>query len=400
MRVLLLLCAVLTTALSQEFPGCEPRPEVYWALNVDMSGSKLAKLKWAEQQALQQQILNGLIARYPRQITPYLELIRIARENQPERIPALQARYREQALARPDDAFALVIAAEALLDTTTPESIRLGEAARAKAPQFFYPALFLAKVYSEGLRADKEKFAQNLRAYFAMCPASSDPSALRLLPKLADAALPAKVAAAIRTRMASETDSNRLMTYATLWALEFRSTPPSRHDSLRKQVSEDLKHLESLNAHPDEGYFQLLLSGYKQSGISQEALTAFEDRILRDAPHSVPTYSISRERWSKANKEPESQTDLPAWQAYDAKLIGQLREWERQFPVATWLPGVRLDLMLRQDGARSEKEGVEAIEAQVAHDREWQQPDPGVFLDHASSLVDRKWRSTCAEASG
>lgn len=75
---------------------------------------------------------------------------------------------------RPEDPVALYVAAIALLDTETPESIRLLEAAEVKAPDFAWPSLRLANIYSSGKRVDKKKSAEYLAAFFSRCPSSGD----------------------------------------------------------------------------------------------------------------------------------------------------------------------------------------------------------------------------------
>ncbi|HEY3740956.1 MAG TPA: hypothetical protein VGL53_13980 [Bryobacteraceae bacterium] len=294
------------------------------------------------------------------------------------------------AAQHPDDALALALAAKALFETDTPESIRLAQVARAKAPDFPYPALLLAQIYSEGQRADANKFRENLRAYFTMCPASTDYMAMRLLPKLADREVTAKLATALRKRLEPETDLWKVLQFQELWALEFRATPPAQHDALRKQVAQDVKRLDALNPKPDANYWSMLIKGYKQSGASSDVVTAFENKGLRGAPDSGVAFFIIYERSKKENKEPDNQTDRGAWKAYNAKLVERLGVWDRQFPTAnegSW----RLDLMF-DDESLPEKEGVAALEAQVAHDREWQEPDASSLVNYAQLLLDKKWR--------
>ena len=300
MRLIPLICALLYTsafAALPELPGCEARPEVNKKLTVDLGYRQLGKLKWNDRLALEDSVTTALTVQYPREIEPHLHQIRNIKWTNPSRFPQILAKYRDMAAAHPDDPFALALAATALFEVNTPESLRLAEAARAKAPQFPYPALFLALAYSEGQRVDKPKFAENLRAYFAFCPASTDSTAHWLLSKLGDNALQATIAKSLRTTLAKETDRTRLEHYTTLWALEFRTTPPSGHDALRKQVASDLKRIESLKAKLEAPDTRLLLSGYKQSGASKETITAFEDRILEELPSSEEAYGVHHERW-------------------------------------------------------------------------------------------------------
>lgn len=380
-----------SSLMALDYPGCEARIEVVRAMHDELRSPSFVRLKWTEQEAVSDRVLRRLITDYPREIDPQLEQIRHAHwANNQERRVELQHHYGEMAAAHPDDALALVLAANALFEADTPESIRLAEAARAKAPNFSYPALMLAEIYSEGLRADPAKFRENLRAYFSMCPASTEFMALRMLPKLADPELQQHIAAAVRKRLEHETDPLKVTQYEELWSLEFRSTPPAKHDALRKQVADDVKRLGALHAKPDANYLSVMMKGYKQSGLPAEVVTAFENRILREVPNSGLAFGIVYQRWKKENKEPESQTDRAAWKAYNAKLLERMNVWDRQYDTAD-LGSWRLDLMFA-DESPPEKEGVAAIEAELAHDREWKEPEASRQADYAEMLVDRKWR--------
>ena len=229
--------------------------------------------------------------RYPRELEPYRRLINFV-HYETDDYPALQARYREQAKQHPDDPLALYLAGSVLFHTDTPESIRLLDDTKAKAPDFAWPNLQLADVYSSGKRVDKKRSAQYLAAFFSACPGSTDRRAHWLLTMVGDSALQARVAADLRKRLTPETDLEELKQYETLWGLEFRTRPPQEHAAVRQQVSEDLKRLESVNSKPDAEWMGLLRKGYKQSGASEATLTALDDRILKDFPSSETAYTV------------------------------------------------------------------------------------------------------------
>jgi hypothetical protein len=148
-------------------------------------------------------------------------------------------------------------------------------------------------VYSPGTkRLDKNKAAEEIAAFFAACPSSTDAEAQRRLDRAGSSELQARVAAALRARLAVETDPTRLKDYATLWGLEFRTHPPQEHEALRRQVAADLQRLESLNPKPDAKWLVFLKIGYKQSGGSPETVAAMEDRVIQAFPHSDEAYRI------------------------------------------------------------------------------------------------------------
>ena len=116
-------------------PACETSPEVRQVLKEKLRSEDLDKLKYVDRAAREQEVLGGLIAKYPRELEPYQRWINFVHW-ETDGFPALQARYQEQAKQHPDDPLALYLAGVVLFHTDTPESIRLVEAAKAKAPDF------------------------------------------------------------------------------------------------------------------------------------------------------------------------------------------------------------------------------------------------------------------------
>ena len=85
----------------------------------------LDKLKFTDQATRWHQVLDDLIAKYPQEIEPFTRLISFVRNSEPEQLPALQDRFRQQVAQHPDDPIALYVAGLALKDSDTDESIRL-----------------------------------------------------------------------------------------------------------------------------------------------------------------------------------------------------------------------------------------------------------------------------------
>lgn len=373
------------------FPGCEPRSEVRQALKEKLDPSDLDKLKYVEQVARQHAVLDELIAQYPRELEPYQRLIDYTRWNGSDQFPVLQARFKEQAAQHPDDALALYLAGVVLFRTDTPESIRLLEQAKSRAPGFAWPDLQLASIYSAGKRVDKKKSAEHLASFFSACPDSVDRSAQRLLSKVGDNALQVRVAAALRTRLASETNPDLLKRYETLWGLEFRSRPPQQHAALRKQIAEDLKRLEALNPKPDADWLAFLKNGYKQSGASETTTAALDDRILKEFPSSGGVSDILEERWDKAHKKPEDPKD-PAWAAYNQAYKEAVRGWIRDFPEVPYFSREAWFYAIDDDYTISEKEGIAAVEHYLKAESDYNSPESYYYLNGAEFLLDHKWQ--------
>jgi thiol-disulfide isomerase/thioredoxin len=372
-------------------PGCEPRPEVQQVLQEKLRSQALDKLKYVERVARQHEVLDSLIAKYPRELEPYRRLISFV-HNETDDYPALQTRYRDLAKQHPDDPLALYLAGTVLFHTDTPESIRLLDDAKAKAPDFAWPNLQLAEVYSSGKRVDKKKSAEYLAAFFSACPSSTDRSAHWLLAMVGDSALAATVAADLRKRLTAETELEELKQYQTLWGLEFRTHPPQEHAALRQKVSDDLKRLEALNSKPDADWMSLLKKGYKQSGAPDVTLTALDDRILKDFPSSDTAYTVAYDRWKKTHKEPEDQKDGKAWAAYNEIHKEALKGWIRDFTEVTDLSRAQdWFYEIFNDDTIPEKEGIAMIDHYLKAELDYERVQSYVYLNAAEYLIVHKW---------
>ncbi len=364
-------------AQSAALPGCEARPEVTKTIHEKLQGPGFDKLSYREQTDLRHQVLTELSERYPREIVPKRQLINAVRNQEEALHPGswekVQAEYRRQAEEHPDDPLALTLAGFALAGTDTPEAIRLMETAKAKAPQFVWPDLGLAGIYSEGKFADKQKFKEHLTAYWTSCPASTDRMAQWMLVK--DTDLQAKVAKELRPQLEKETDPEKLKNYEYLWSLEFRTHPPQEHPALRKQVAADVKRLETLQPHPDAEWMNFIINGYKQSGASEETIAALEDKLVQKYPHSDEAYGIVEKRWEKAHKEPEDQKDTAAWEAYHKAHREAVEQWLREFPDNHYLSHYGLFSADYNNDDLSEKDGIAEIDAFLAKDERDDPPD-------------------------
>lgn len=387
-----LLSVALTAQNALPLPGCETTPRVREILDEKLDPKILDKLKLPERIAVERQVLEDLIARYPRELEPYQTLLKKIRSENPDEAPALQNRMVQMAKDHPDDPLALMLGGWALRGKNTPESLRLLHASITKAPNFSWPYKELAGDYFSGKIADPAKVKENIEAFFAICPASTDNYAQWLLAK--DPALQPKVAVALRARLEKETNPKRLRDYETVWGLEFRVRPPVEHDALRAQVMQDLKRLESLNSNGDSEWQAFLIKGYKQSGASQETINAMQDRLLREYPHSEEALDIVRSRWEKAHKEPEDQTDSAAWATYQKEYEEAVKDWMRDFPGETGLQRYDWYFAIQGDDTISEKEGIAALDnfLQSVQDYEPHNLWPFKYAGAAQFLIYHKWQ--------
>ncbi len=378
--------------VSPALPGCDATPEVRAVIDTKLDGDLLDKMKFDQRVVYERKILEDLMARSPRELQPYQSYLNFVSQNVPNELPALRARWVQAAKEHPDDPLAQLLAAKVLTGRDTPQAIALLEAAHAMAPHFAWPDLALASIYSTGQRADLAKTRQNLEAFFALCPGSTDNTAQWLLNK--DQPFQSKVAADLRTRLASETDPKRLEDYETLWGLEFRTHPPKEHDAVRAQVALDLKRLEAVHPHGDAEWESFLVGGYKQSGADKATVTAMEDRLLRDYPHANEAYDIVYDRWDKAHAKPTDQTDTAAWTAYHQAYKEALKGWIAAYPDQSYLQHYALFYAVYNDDDLAEKDGIPLVDAYVDYIRDYQAPRwQGEYYPNAASfLIKHKWQ--------
>jgi thiol-disulfide isomerase/thioredoxin len=395
LSVLVLMAAPVVAQTSNTLPGCVAPPEIQKTLHDKLETPAFGKLSFLDQEALRRTVLTDLAEKYPREIVPKRRLISIARREEEALHPgsweAFQADYRRQAKEHSDDPLVLDLAAYALSGTDTPESIRLLEAAKMKSPQFVWADLDLAQIYNSGKFADKAKFSEHLTAYWTGCPTSTDGYAQWMLVK--DMDLQTKVAKALRPLLEKATDSDQLKGYTFLWSLEFRTHPPQEHDAVRQQVASDLKRLEGVEPHPDAAWMNFLINGYKQSGASEEAIHAMEDRLMQQYPRSDEAEWITQRRWSDAHKEPTDQKDTAAWTAYRKAHREATEEWIREFPDDTSLARFVMISQEWNDESLSEKDGVAIADAYLAAGERQDQPGWQWSKSQAAEfLLAHKWQ--------
>lgn len=383
---------------AQPLPGCEPSLAVRKTLRTELDPKVLDHMPSAERFAREREVLTRLIAQYPRELVPQRKLHDLLRQYAPQDYQALQNRWMSMAKDHPHDPLALVLGAEALWGKDTPQTIRLLESARDKAPSFPWPARDLAGVYSEGKRADPSKAENNLDTFFSMCPTSNDGYARFLLTR-APSPLQKKIelatAQALRTQLKNETDPDRLLDYGRLWALEFRTRPPQQYDALRLQITADLKRLEKLNPEGSAEWQALLITGTKQSGASLSTVRAMQDQLIRNYPHSTEAFDIVSVRWDKSHKAPSDPADGPAWAKYDAESEEQVKRWMLQYTDDTYVQrSLWFDTVL-DDYWVSEKDGIAAVDLFVRSLKEFKQGFLGNGPSYAAAaefLIEHNWQ--------
>lgn len=402
MRTFLLLASlvfvssmkVAAQADNHQLPGCETSPEVRHVIDRHLDAKKLDKMKVKERLVWRRQVLDGLIAKYPREFEPYQLLFYSLEHEAPDEFIELRAAVVRRAEENPDDPFALLLAGFVLKGKDTPKSIRLLESAQSKAPDFPLPAKELADEYFWGKSADANKFRKHLETFFSLCPGSIDRDMQFFLAK--DPALQPKVAVALRARLEKETDPKRLEDYSVLWGLEFRTRPPAEHDALRAQIARDLNKLQNLHPSGDAEWLAFLVTGYKQSSASKADVTVIEDRILREYPSSNQASAIVQARWTDTHPEPVDQTDTAAWAKYQKEYEKAVRGWMRNYSDDTYLQQYAWFYAIRGDDTISGRDGIRTLDAYLRSRKDFGPPNFWDYSTAAEFLVDHRWQPTRA----
>lgn len=391
------LLPAVHAASSYQLPGCEVNPQVQKVIDRDLNPTQLDRMTFADRFAFERRILERLIFQYPRELEPYTKLRDLLNQYAPDQLPKLQSDWVRMEQKNPDDPLALLLAAEALDGKDTPESIRLLKAARSRAPQFAWLARNLAGIYSDPKFADPARAKENIDAFFALCPASSDDYAQFLITKADPSLLPKVTAAravALRKKLEKETDPKQLMRYGTLWTLEFRTRKPQEYAAERKQIAADLARMEKIQPRGDAEWQALLISGYKQSGAPEQVIENRENRLIAEYPHSRHAYEIVSERWDKAHPEPKNQTDTAAWDEYRKAHEQALQKWIRDYPDDTYLQrNAWFYLAVEDDDSIPKKNALLAVNAFLHSVDTYEGPTWRWFYypQVARLLVERGW---------
>jgi thiol-disulfide isomerase/thioredoxin len=375
-------------------PGCEPAPAVRKIIEDQLDPDRLDRMKYADRLVYEHEVLEKLIAKYPRELVPYERLRDFLLQNAPNEYEELRDRWIKLAKDHPEDPLALLLAGEALWGRDTAESIRLFEKPKASTPDFPWPARELAGIYAGGKHADAANFKENLEAFFSACPTSSDSFSLWLLNK--DTHLQQKVLAAtaqsLRARLDKETNPEQLLDYRKLWSLEFRGRPPSEYDALRLQVAHDVQRLERIRPPGDAKWQALIIHGYKQSGASKEIIGAKEDRLLREYPHSNQAYAIVSDRWYKDHKEPEDPNDVSAWDHHQKQYEQAAKLWMHDYPDETYVQRYLWFSTVRDDETVSKEDGIAALDLFVQATKDYMPYSTEAYFPTAAQfLIDRGW---------
>jgi thiol-disulfide isomerase/thioredoxin len=384
--LLLVLASPVASADQPSLPGCEPPPALQKVIKEQLDSKEFYRLDYQQRQE-RGRLLRG---KYPAAIALYRRWIwegQIDRSYglNPEGMAATQSQLHNREVVNPNDPVALDLYANALRGTDTPESIRMLKKAQSLVPDFVWPSVDLAQIYSEGKFADKSKFTEQLTKFWSACPTSRDLFARRMLVRIPE--LQAKVARAERESLRKGTDPARLEDYEFLWGVEFRSAPPQKFPELRQQIASDVKRLESIkNLHPDAAWAELLIQGSEQAGASRESIKAREDALIATYPHSNEAYYYVHQRWDRAHPEPNAK-NVVGWKMYRAASIAITRQWIQNYPDRFTPPDYWRFLYLSDDDTLTERQGLAMAEAFLKAALQHYGGPTGEYLDQTAADI-------------
>lgn len=228
-----LICALLAGAVFAQSPryGCEPAPDVTNALQrVDDLRSEVPSDRYIEQAS---QVLRQVIAKHPEDIFSNLRYLELFRSKGHDDV---QMNYRSLMAAHPGDLRYELFYAASLVGTNTPDALKR-LTALASQPDFPYPHLVLADIYSYSKFNDRSALVDSAIQFVTACP--SYLPGYKWFQMFGDGERMRAITAKLREVLTGRTDRDALDAYRIVHMMEFRTTPPAQHAELRTRIQQD-----------------------------------------------------------------------------------------------------------------------------------------------------------------
>jgi hypothetical protein len=330
----------LAAAARAQVAPCEASPKVKEALRSlpQSTGDSQAD------QAARVGALKALLKRYPNDVFVHTRYQDEAIGETVEERDAVIAEYRGLAARHPGDPIYTYLALRARIGVGTKERIPQLERVTGSVPS---ARLSLVRIYQSTNFKDPDKAREQLQAFIKACPQTLSP--YNYLRSQAASAFLTQTIAKLRVLLQARTDAEALNYYGTLWAVEFRGTPPSGHDALRKQVADDLKRLRTMiGLAGDRIYYSVLQNGYKLANDAQGEKWAGQQARLH-APRG--SYYAVRDEFLKANPYPKPADPPEKRKAFAKAYADASAEWVKLAPndVGAWFD--RVGALRQVDGA-------------------------------------------------
>jgi thiol-disulfide isomerase/thioredoxin len=256
---------------------------------------------------------------------------------------ALLNEYRAQMEKNPNDPVAVYLYARMLVGRDTKKAIEVWEKL-ARQP-FPWAHIKLAEMYAYPNFKDAAKTKEHLKQWISSCPAALE--AFSQITRSGDKELMAATAQRLRSRLEASTNTEDLVHWDELWALEFKLKPVPEHAQLRQQIAKDLEKIRAGNLGNKEK-LQALQAGYKQVGDKPNQRWA-EDELVHLLPNSAIARRIIQLRYYDENPFPKGETTEGEKQEYQQKMAVTTSEWVKRWPDDETSWGARLRAVTQLD---------------------------------------------------
>jgi thiol-disulfide isomerase/thioredoxin len=214
-------------------------------------------------------------------------------------------------------------------------------------------------------------------AFLKLCPDSLEP--YDLLYRTSGPAL-AEPAAHLRRLLPGRTDAAAIRVWPRLWNLEFKVRPASEHDTLRRQIRDDLAALRPV-AENEYVLLDTLLQGAKLTGDA-ELVREIESRQRGLLPVRVKVRDRYRE-WEEKNPYPKPGSALSDIQLFRRNKLAMLEQLLGDDPLNFWFLRERLSLLAQDDETPAQllaTAGQSVLEAAVPLEEAWRTTPPALIV--------------------
>lgn len=279
-------------------------------------------------------LLDDALARLPEDVVlhrAYQDLFRPGAQSDPK--DPLPERYRKLLDTHAGQASFLYLYGRVLLERQPEESLGLFRRAFDVDPRFPWTYLGLVYFGMRGAHQDEAAAKTHMDAFVDLCPETTDVYSYAL--NTSDSGFNRRSAERLRALIERHTDPRSLDLYGQLWAVEFRLTPPDKHEALRARVRADLEHIEGLRLEQRVEWWRIRQQGWELAGDAARK-HAVEEGMIPRFPCTYEVVKLRQERWDKGHPRPASGSD--AVHAYDKAYYDQMAAQVRQCPddAMTW----------------------------------------------------------------
>ena len=234
------------------------------------------------------------------------------------------AASKSQMHTHPRDVVYEYLYGRALVGKKTPEALEVFDKVTSRAPDFPWTYLSLMEIYSSPNFRDVPKLTESFQVFERLCPDDLNP--FKYLRPVSEPDILKEASTRLRSLLDKRDKPEDAYFYTTLWALEFRATPPADHAAVRAQVAKDLARLKPLDDGKNTRILSVLTEGYKLSGDAVSA-KAMEAKQHEKAGGAVAAYS----EWFKAHPNKSDDTADKRWEK-NLDLLMATNEWVNKWP--------------------------------------------------------------------